>query len=95
LRVDLRRGLVLDKASGVPSWEAERAVEGLLAGEPHYIELAVRLLVEAKGCILDLPGEVSAVLVRESDFAKCITIGDPVLLFGGEEPGLSLTPQMS
>jgi hypothetical protein len=88
LDVRLEPGVLLD-SDKLPRWEAERAVEGLLAGEPRYIELASGLLVDSKGCILDLPGDMSAVLVRDEDFAGCINIREPVLLFGGQESDVS------
>lgn len=80
LHIDLEPGLLLDGNSGLPVWEAERAVEGLLAGEAHYIEMASGILVESKGCVLDLAAGASAVLVGERDFAQCVTIEEPLLL---------------
>jgi hypothetical protein len=89
LDVDLRPGFLLDADSGVPRWEAERAVEGLLAGEARYIELASGLLVEAQGCVLELPGGVNAVLVRADEFTSCVTVREPLLLSGGGESELN------
>jgi hypothetical protein len=88
--IDLSPGLLLDAASGLPGWEAERAVEGLINGEPKYIELASLILLEAEGCILKMPGEVSAVLINEGDFAACVKVREPLLLSGGGEPGLNI-----
>lgn len=85
LKVDLQPGFLLNSDSGLPSWEAERAVEGLLAGEARYIEMAAFILVEAKGCVLDLPGGVKVVLVRESDFWQSVKIDEPLLLLDGGE----------
>lgn len=92
LEIELQPGVRLDQDAGIPSWEAERAVAGLLEGEAYYIERAAGLLLEAKGCLLELPGEVSAVLVRLEDFSRCVKVGNPILLFGGEEQGLDLVP---
>jgi len=88
--IELSPGLLLDTASGLPVWEAERAVEGLINGEPKYIELASLILLEAKGCILKMPGEVSAVLIKEGDFATCVKVREPLLLSGGGEAGLNI-----
>lgn len=89
LDVELSPGLLLDTASGIPPWEAERAVEGLINGESKYIEKATLALLEAKGCVLSMPGEVSAVLIREDDFSACVQVGEPLLLSGGGE-GLNI-----
>ena len=80
LSVNLQPGILLDSDSGLPGWEAERAVEGLLAGEAHYIEMAAGILLEAKGCVLDLGGGASAVLVGEKDFRQSVSIEEPLLL---------------
>lgn len=90
LDIELSPGLLLDTASGIPAWEAERAVEGLINGESKYIELATWALLDAKGCILKMPGEVSAILIRERDFPVCAKVGEPLLLFGGGEAGLNI-----
>jgi hypothetical protein len=92
LDIELGPALLLDTNSGIPVWEAERAVEGLINGESKYIEMATLALLEAKGCILKMPGGVSAVLVREGDFSACVKIGEPLLLTGGGEAGLSILP---
>jgi hypothetical protein len=90
LDIELNPGLILDTASGIPVWEAERAVEGLINGESKYIEMATLALLEAKGCILKMPGEVSAVLIRESDFPACVKVGEPLLLSDEGEAGLNI-----
>lgn len=90
LDIELSPGLLFDTDSGIPAWEAERAVEGLINGESKYIEMATVTLLDAKGCILKMPGEVSAVLIREEDFAGCVKVGEPLLLSGEGEAGLNI-----
>lgn len=90
LDIELTPGLLLDTGSGLPVWEAERAVEGLINGESKYIEQATLILLDAQGCILKMPGGVSAVLIREEDFAGCVKVGEPLLLSAGEESGLNI-----
>jgi hypothetical protein len=82
ITVDLQSAYLLDEAGGIPSWEVERAIEGLSAGEPNYIELASGLLVDAEGCLMQMPGGVNAVLVRADVFKACVVIDEPVLLLG-------------
>jgi hypothetical protein len=90
LDIELSPGLLLDTDSGIPVWEAERAVEGLINGESKYIEMATLILLGAQGCILRMPGEVSAVLIREENFPACVKVGEPLLLSGGGEAGLNI-----
>lgn len=81
VHVDLQPGILLDSDSGLPGWQAERAVEGLRAGEPHCIEMAAGILLEAKGCVLDLADGVSAVLVSDRYLRQSVTIEEALLLF--------------
>jgi hypothetical protein len=80
--VELDPGYLLDAARGFPGWEVERAVEGLVANEAHYIELASGLLVDAEGCLMEMPGGVTAVLIRADAFKARVAIRKPVLLLG-------------
>jgi hypothetical protein len=82
VEVELDPGFPLDEASGIPAWEVERAVEGLEAGEPHYIELASGLLVDSQGCFMEMPGRVNAALIRADAFESRVTIRKPLLLLG-------------
>ena len=82
--INLASGLLLDEAAGIPAWEAERAVEGITSGESKYIELATLALLEAQGCVLKMPNDVSAVLIRDEDFSSCVKVREPLLLSGGE-----------
>lgn len=80
--VEFDPGYLLDEAGGIPKWEVERAVEGLIAGEASYIEMASGLLIDAEGCVMEMPGGVIAVLIRADAFKKRVVVRRPLLLFG-------------
>lgn len=78
--IALRPGIELNPALGLEPWEAERSLQGLLAEEPTYIALATYLLEEAQGFMLDLPGGIQVVVVRDSAFGSAVEIGEPIHL---------------
>jgi hypothetical protein len=78
----LRPGISLGPDQGLKRWDAERAVAGLLTGEPAYIDLAAQILEANAGCSLDLPGDATALLVAERDFSVAVHVGEPVHLSG-------------
>ena len=79
---ELDPGYRLGEAGGIPRWEVERAVEGLVAGEARSIELAGGLLLDADGCVMEMPGDVVALLIRSDALERSIAVREPVLLFG-------------
>jgi hypothetical protein len=69
-------GIVLHPDLGLPTWKAEQAIDGLMQGEPYFVENVTGLLARAKGVVLVLPGDLRALIVRESYFASgAIEIG--------------------
>lgn len=69
-------GIQLNPGVGLPTWKAAQAIDGLLAGEPFYVEAVTGLLTKAKGAVLALPGDMRALVVRESYVAsEAIEIG--------------------
>jgi hypothetical protein len=78
----LRPGVSLGPEQGLTRWDAERAVAGLLSGDPVYVELAAQILEANAGCSLDLPGDATAVLVAERAYPASVHVGEPVHLSG-------------
>lgn len=78
----LRPGVSLGPEQGLSRWDAERAVAGLLNGDPTYVELAAQILEANAGCSLDLSGDATAILIAERAFAASVHVGEPVHLSG-------------
>lgn len=83
----MRPGVALGPEVGLDRWEAERALEGLVNGEPRYVELATHLLGRNAGFVLELPEGVMGVVVAEEEYERSVEIGEPVHLV--EAPVLS------
>jgi hypothetical protein len=75
-------GLQVGPQEGLEHWDAERGVTGLLTRDPEYVELASEVLEDNAGCLLDLSGGATALIVAEHRFSSAVEIGEPVLLVG-------------
>jgi hypothetical protein len=82
VRTSLRFGIAFGPEIGLPCWEAERALEGLVHGEAYYVEHATHLLEDHDGFSLELPGDVTAVVIAEKGFPTAVEVDDPVHLSG-------------
>ncbi|HEX6205870.1 MAG TPA: hypothetical protein VFZ29_08705 [Solirubrobacterales bacterium] len=82
VRTSLQTGLALGPDVGLPKWEAERALEGLIQGEAYYVERATHVLEDHDGFSLELPGDVTVVVVAEKGFRTAVEVDDPVHLSG-------------
>lgn len=82
VKTALRPGIALNPELGLERWEAELALRGLVAEESTYVILATHLLEAAKGFTLELPGGVTAIVVRAEDFSEAVEIGEPIHLCG-------------
>lgn len=82
VRTSLESGVALGPEVGLPKWEAERALEGLVHGEAYYVERATHILEDHDGFSLELPGDVTAVVIAEKGFRTAVEVDDPVHLSG-------------
>jgi len=82
VRTSLRSGIALGPDVGLPKWEAERALEGLIHGEAYYVERATHVLDDHEGFSLELPGDVTVVVIAEKGFPTAVQVDDPVHLSG-------------
>lgn len=82
-------GVSLGPQDGLPPWKAELAINGFLSGDLEYVEMADQLLTTSTGFTLQLPGEVTALVVAERYFEAAVEIGEPGHFGPAIQPDLS------
>lgn len=82
VRTAMRCGLPLGPEVGLPTWEAENALEGLIEGDPDYVNLVARVLEKNEGLSLELPGDKIAVIVGERHFRDVVRVEEPLHVCG-------------
>lgn len=73
--ISMHPGIALGHDGGMPAEEAERAVKDFFDGDAHYREVVEDLLSVSVGITLRFPGDVTAVIVAEPYFDRCVEIG--------------------
>jgi hypothetical protein len=86
--ISLLPGIALSEDGGITPSRAEEAAKAFLSGDERYYGVVEELLERSAGITLKLPGDLTAALVAETHFERCVEIGEsrliselPILVF--------------
>jgi hypothetical protein len=80
VEISLLPGIALSDDGGMKPADAEDAITSFLNGDGHYHDVVEELLETSVGITLRLPGDITAAIVAEAFFERCVEIGEPRLI---------------
>jgi hypothetical protein len=78
--INLLPGVALSEDGGMTPSKAEKAAKAFFNGDERYHDVVAELLEKSVGITLRLPGDLTAAIVAEAYYDRCVEIGESRLI---------------